>query len=503
MRPDPFCDPGDDGQEPDGCLPPAGRDAEPAQQGLFLCLPAGSLDTDQFTQSGPAADMPPDPLLATIINTVTGMDGKGLAGLSDDQLIGVIAAVRRLESRAAWYLMAAVGEFTARNTGEGCVEEFAADQLAHELHLTVTSAAAQMDYASTVTSRLPATYAALHAGTIHPVHARIIEEETRILSGKDAAKADAVLAEAAGSLTFGKLRSTAHRLVLELDPESAERRKETARQDAHVRRFREESGNAGMVARELPPDEVLASWQHVEQRALDLRAADIPGTLQELRVQAYLDLLQERDSRCAPADPDANTGRSTGPAHAADDPARTETPAPPRTETMAAAARVATADQATAPPAVRAAAARGRQPDREAGPSFAALVNITVPWAALTDQPGAPADVAGFGLVDAADARDLAAAAARDPRTRWCVTALHPDGTAAAHGCAAGRHPPPGTERRHRHPRTRPTTRHPPRGLDRPPAYQDDPDRPRHLRPRPRRTRLPAQPQAPAPGQGA
>ena len=154
-----------------------------------------------------------------------------------------------------------------------------------------------MDYASTVTSRLPATCAALRAGTIHPVHARIIEEETRILSAGDAAKADAVLAEAAGSLTFGKLRSTAHRLVLELDPESAERRKETARQDAHVRRFREESGNAGMVARELPPDEVLASWQHVEQRALDLRAAGIPGTLQELRVRAYLDLLQERDSR--------------------------------------------------------------------------------------------------------------------------------------------------------------------------------------------------------------
>jgi hypothetical protein len=38
----------------------------------------------------------------------------------------------------------------------------------------------------------------------------------------------------------------------------------------------------------------------------------------------------------------------------------------------------------------------------------------------------------------------LAAAAARDPRTRWCVTALHPDGTAAAHGCVPGRHPPPG-----------------------------------------------------------
>ena len=43
-----------------------------------------------------------------------------------------------------------------------------------------------------------------------------------------------------------------------------------------MRRFREDSGNAGMVARELPPDEVLASWQHVEQRALDLRAAGVP-----------------------------------------------------------------------------------------------------------------------------------------------------------------------------------------------------------------------------------
>ena len=38
-------------------------------------------------------------------------------------------------------------------------------------------------------------------------------------------------------------------------------------------------------------------------------------------------------------------------------------------------------------------------------------------------------------MTDAADAHDLAAAAGRDPRTRWCVTVLNPDGTAAAHGC--------------------------------------------------------------------
>jgi hypothetical protein len=182
-----------------------------------------------------------------------------------------------------------------------------------------------------------------------------------------------------------------------------------------------------MVARELPPDEVLASWQHVEQRALDLRAAGVPGSLQELRVRAFVDLLQERDSRSVPANQDG-TGEPGGPQDDGSGPGRGSGPGGPD----------------SGPAGSQGGSGGGREPGQDTGPGFAALVNITVPWSALTSQLGPPADVAGFGLVDAQTARDLAAAAARDPRTRWCVTALHPDGTAAAHGCAAGRHPPPG-----------------------------------------------------------
>jgi hypothetical protein len=70
-----------------------------------------------------------------------------------------------------------------------------------------------------------------------------------------------------------------------------------------------------------------------------------------------------------------------------------------------------------------------------------------VPLATALGQSGTPGEAAGFGLLDAGTAQDLLAAAARSPQTRWCVTVLHPDGTAAAHGCAAGRHPaPPGPE---------------------------------------------------------
>jgi Domain of unknown function (DUF222) len=447
MRADPFCEPGDDGQEPDCCLPDAG----PAQQGLFLCLPAGSLDTDRFTQSGPAADMPPDPLLATVIDTLAGPDGQGLAGLSDDQLMGVIAAVRRMESRAAWYLMAAVREFAARRAGEPAIAEFAAGELAAELHLTGASAAGQIDYACAVADRLPASFAALRAGTIHPVHVRIIEDETSILSPEDAARADAQLAGAAGSLSFGKLRAAAHRLVLELDPDAARRRKEAAGRDAHVRRFREDSGNAGMVARELPPDEVLASWQHVEQRALDLRAAGVPGTVQELRVRAYLDLLQERDSR--PADDAGPDG--TGGLH--DDGSEGHDGGSPGGGSPGGGSPGGGSPGGGSPgggspgggspgggsPGGGSPGGRARQPGPDTGPRLAALITITIPWSAWTGPAGTPAEVAGFGLVHAGDARDLAAAAARDPRTRWCLTVLHPDGTAAAHGCAPGRHPPP------------------------------------------------------------
>ena len=260
------------------------------------------------------------------------------------------------------------------------------------------------------------------------MHLRIIEEETQILSADDAAAADAALAETAGSLTFGKLRSAAHRMVLELDPDAAARRKDAGRRDAHVQTFREPSGNAGMIARELPSDEVLASWQHVEQRALDLRAAGIPGTLEELRVRAYLDLLQERHTRLpVPAPGPAGTAATAGP----DDTGPEGNGGP------------GGGGPGRGPAGGPGGSGRAGPPGGDAGPSLAALVTITVPWPALTGQSATPAAVGGFGIVDAADARDLAAAAARDPRTRWCITALHPDGTAAAHGCAPGRHPPP------------------------------------------------------------
>ena len=361
MVQDPFPDPGPDDPGPDDAEPggfPSAEDGPGPEQGLYVTLPAEQLTLSGFAQGGEADTMAPGALLATVVDTVTGEDGAGLAGCSDDQLLGIISAARRLESRSAWTLMAAVGEF-ARRAGTGLEGEFAADELACELRMSQQSAAGQMDFAAQVARRLPETFAALAAGRIHPVHLRILEDETRILADADAAQADALLAGTAPGMTFGELRYAAHKLVLTLDPDAARKRKEAARREAHVRRFREESGNAGMVARELPSDEVLAGWQHVEQRALELRAAGMPGSLQDLRVRAYLDLLQERDSRALAAGP-AGAGQPpprTSPARVANRPVPATVPAD-RAALTVPADPVVPAVPATGPAARAAAAAR-------------------------------------------------------------------------------------------------------------------------------------------------
>ena len=189
MPQDLFSDPGPDGEEPGSSpLPPAAEDGPedswdgPAGQGLYVCLPAEEITLEGFAQDGRADTMAPGPLLATIVDAVTGEDAKGLAGCSDDQLMGIISAARRMESRAAWTEMAAVAQYAARHSGGKPLDAFAADELAFELHLTSLSAAEQMDYAATVATRLPLSFAALHAGRIHPFQLRIIEDETSILS---------------------------------------------------------------------------------------------------------------------------------------------------------------------------------------------------------------------------------------------------------------------------------------------------------------------------------
>ena len=64
------------------------------------------------------------------------------------------------------------------------------------------------------------------------------------------------------------------------------------------------------------------------------------------------------------------------------------------------------------------------------------LPDLIVPLMTLLGLAERPGEIQGFGLLDPALARSLAAAAAANPRTEVCVTVTSPDGYAIGHGCA-------------------------------------------------------------------
>jgi len=198
----------------------------------------------------------------------------------------------------------------------------------------------------------------------------------------EAAAAENEVLDRAGRLTPGSLRAAIARAVMEVAPDKARKRRETAAKFARVERWAEDSGNAALAGRELPPDEVLAIDDRITAWARELKNAGLDGGTDEIRARAYLDLLLGKDSR---------PGQ----------------------------------DQDGAPAAAPAAPA-----------GFAGRVTLTVPLATLAGLADRPGELAGLGPVDPWLTRDLAGAAAANPKTTWCLTVTDNQGHAIAHGCA-------------------------------------------------------------------
>jgi hypothetical protein len=68
---------------------------------------------------------------------------------------------------------------------------------------------------------------------------------------------------------------------------------------------------------------------------------------------------------------------------------------------------------------------------------------MTLPLATFLGWTGQPGDVAGYGPLDAAATRDLAAALAKTEGNKWCLTLTDPDGYPVAHGCTTTSPGPP------------------------------------------------------------
>ncbi len=250
-----------------------------------------------FAAGGPLDQLEPGPVLAGF--AAEAWDG-GLAVLSDDELIGVLAAARRLASWASALELAAVAGLgsrraaDARAAGDQRLAEHVGDEVAAALTLTCRAADRLVSLAAGV-MRLPAVGAALAAGRIDLPKAIIFTDELAGLGDVEAAAVAALVAADAPGLTTGQLRGVLHRAVLALDPDAARKRREKAQRDARVECWTEPAGTWSLAGRDLPPAAVLAADQHIDTAARDLKNAGAGGTLEQLRAAC--------SSPCSPAGP--------------------------------------------------------------------------------------------------------------------------------------------------------------------------------------------------------
>jgi len=413
----------------------------------------------------------PGPALAGFADAAAGT-GRAYADLNDDELIGTLVAWQKTEAWAAAGRLSAVAELIRRRpgadnapppasagsgvTGGNGVStaagaaipagwgKFCADELAVTLSSSRRAAERMLALAHDLAARLPLTAAALAEGVIDAFKAQVIAEATRVLDDSAATVAEGLVVPHIAGKTPGQIRVLIGRAVLKADPDAARQRREEAQKDARVELWREDAGTAALCGYRLPPDEALAADHRIQARAVDLKAAGVQGTMDQLRVRAYLDILLGKEARADVTrhDPGADVAR-------ADRDSDPDCPA-------------ARATEGPGKP--------GKPTPRQSGggpASPAAWINLTIPLATLLGLADNPGEAAGFGPLDADLARDLAAAAARNPSTSWCLTVTDPHGHPVAHGCArpANRARPKRT--------TRPGTR-PPGGSARPPLAPED-----------------------------
>ena len=383
-------------------------------------------------------------------------------GATDDELIGAICAWDRVQSHAAARKHAAVAEFIRRRPAPGCGpegparlpagwEEFTADELAPALAQSGWAAADLLGLSWDLAVKLPGTAAAFRDGVLQENKARIIAAATQLLDPGEARAAEALVLDRAGTLTPGGLRAAIARAVMQVAPDKARKRREEAAKDARVERWAEDSGNAALAGRELPPAEVLAADQRINWWAKQLRQAGLAGSMDELRARAYLDLLLGMDSRPAsqPADsgPDDSGPDDSGPDDSGPDDSGTGDG--PDGDGSGGGGPDGDGSGGGGPDGDGSGGGggggsgpgepRGPAPRPAAGvipPGFVGRLNLTVPLVTVLGLADRPGEAAGIGPVDPWLARDLAAAAARNPASTWCLTVTDQHGRPIGHGCA-------------------------------------------------------------------
>jgi len=234
--------------------------------------------------------MEPGPVLAAFLSSVD------VAGLSGHDRIVVLRAHQRMASHYAAHVyedMVAVAEAMGEiDNDPQTAAESAAAEIRAALRLTRRGADVELSLALDLRWRLPRVWGMLVSGEIDVRRMRVIALGTVHVPDDTARDVVDRIAECAGRLTTGQLAARIRRLCVEVDPADAVHRYETAVADRRVVCEPTEAGTANLLGLDLPPDRVAAAARRINGLARSLRVDGELRTMDQLRADVLLDLLE-------------------------------------------------------------------------------------------------------------------------------------------------------------------------------------------------------------------
>lgn len=353
----------------------------------------------------PLPSQVPAPMLADAAGAAfAGLFGSPPEAMGYEQATTLLVSAGRLASAAEALKARAVARICQTSIGEvphaspsspsrkaeALAKVVSQTEVATALTLSETAAQKLMIDSVDLVEEFPATLDALESGSVNAQQAGVIIDQARSIEadtvqGRTArAKFEATLLDEAPGRPRPQMSARARRLRERLHPETITRRKEKAACDRRVEFEARDDGMAYLGAF-IPAEAATAAFNRMTTAARSLQGPDEPRTLTQLRADVFADLM-------------ISAGAVPPETHRAPRPA-TSSGTHPVTGSDAGADEANTA-AGTAPRT-----AKRPAPDYD---RIRAEVLVTVPVLTLLGVSDEPADLEGYGPMDADTARRLA-----------------------------------------------------------------------------------------------
>jgi hypothetical protein len=242
------------------------------------------------------AELSAGPALAALLEQLS------LDTVSNGAAVEVLRAWSRLRAHVEARFLAVVADVARRDPGARHDDaawlpqpaRYGPDEVRFALSWTRRAGEREHEFADTLVHELPKVHQALSAGLIDRAKAWVFVHHLSGLPEGIVERACDWLLPAAPDWTTSEIRDQLRKLIIELDPARAEDQQRTALGRRRVQHYLDDDGTATLTGRGLPADESAAAHQRIHQVASAAKRAGHRASIDVLRAEVYLRLLDGR-----------------------------------------------------------------------------------------------------------------------------------------------------------------------------------------------------------------